>query len=66
METPEKEEWDEAVMTKHNSFKKYKVWKAVPINEVPEDSKILTSTWAMKPKPNELKCARLAAQDFEQ
>eukprot|EP00957_Ditylum_brightwellii_P211343 15366072-Ditylum_brightwellii.AAC.3 len=66
MNTLEKEDWDEAVMKEHSSFKKYKVWKAVPINEVPEDAKILTLTWAMKMKPNGVKRARLAVQGFKQ
>ena len=34
--------------------------------KVLKDSKVLTPTWAMKPKPNGIKQARLTACGFEQ
>eukprot|EP00957_Ditylum_brightwellii_P160041 12182554-Ditylum_brightwellii.AAC.1 len=66
MGTPECKEWDSLVIKEHDSFVKYKVWKPVPEDEVPEDAKVLTSMWAMKPKPNGIKRARLNARGFDQ
>eukprot|EP00957_Ditylum_brightwellii_P204756 15340724-Ditylum_brightwellii.AAC.1 len=66
MKTPEKKEWDKAVHKEHSTFAKYTVWKAVPKHKVPKDAKIITTTWAMKPKPNGIKRARLTARGFEQ
>eukprot|EP00957_Ditylum_brightwellii_P157738 12006003-Ditylum_brightwellii.AAC.1 len=51
MKTEGKAGWIEAVTKELNSFKKYKV---------------LTPTWAMKPKPNGIKQARLTACGLEQ
>ena len=45
---------------------KNQVFEARPIEEVPEGSKILTSTWSMKKKPNGTKRARLVARGYEQ
>ena len=45
---------------------KYNVWKPIPMSEVPEDAKKLTSTWAMKKKSNGTYRARLNARGFEQ
>eukprot|EP00957_Ditylum_brightwellii_P010494 795637-Ditylum_brightwellii.AAC.1 len=42
------------------------MWKPVPKSEVPEDTKVLTSTWAMKPKANGIKRTRFNARGFEQ
>eukprot|EP00957_Ditylum_brightwellii_P178631 13606310-Ditylum_brightwellii.AAC.1 len=66
MKTPEKEEWDASVIKEHGTFKKYSVWKAVPKSEVPKDTKVITSTWAMKPKPKGIKRARLTACGYKQ
>ena len=66
MKTEEASEWQEAVDEEYKRMEKNKVFKAVPIEEVPEDSKILTSTWSMKKKPNGTKRARLVARGYEQ
>jgi len=66
METPEANEWEKAVDEEHKRMVKNKVFKAVPVQEVPEGSKILTSTWSMKKKPNGTKRARIVARGFEQ
>ena len=66
MATNEKEEWKKSVKDEHDRFEKGKVFKAVPKGEVPEDAKILTSTWAMKKKSNGTYRARLNARGFEQ
>jgi hypothetical protein len=42
------------------------VWVPVPKSELPEDAKILTSTWAMKKKANGTYRARLNGRGFEQ
>ena len=42
------------------------VWEPVPIEEVPEGSKILTSTWTMKKKPNGTYRVRMNAHGYEQ
>eukprot|EP00957_Ditylum_brightwellii_P163415 12441833-Ditylum_brightwellii.AAC.1 len=55
MKTEDKAGWIKTVTKEHNSFKKYKVWKAVKKTKVPKDSKVLISTWVMKPKPNGIK-----------
>eukprot|EP00957_Ditylum_brightwellii_P174029 13250051-Ditylum_brightwellii.AAC.2 len=65
MKTEDKSGWIEAVTKEHNSFKKYKVWKAMKKTKAPKDAKVLISTWAMKPKSNGTKQARLTACEFE-
>jgi hypothetical protein len=43
-----------------------KVWEAVPIDKIPEGTKIMTSAWAMKNKSNGTYRARINARGFEQ
>jgi hypothetical protein len=59
-------EWHDAVMEEKERMDKHVVFKAVPLEKVPEGAKILTSTWAMKKKANGKKRARLNARGFEQ
>eukprot|EP00957_Ditylum_brightwellii_P198186 15100927-Ditylum_brightwellii.AAC.1 len=66
MAAEEKEDWDQAVIKEHNSFCKYQIWRTVPKSKVPKGAKVLTLMWAMKPKPNGVKHARLNACGFEQ
>eukprot|EP00957_Ditylum_brightwellii_P041092 3111277-Ditylum_brightwellii.AAC.2 len=66
MSINEEDELDESVIKEHDTFTKYKVWKSVPRSRVPAGTKILTSIWAMKPKPNGAKRARLNAQACDQ
>ena len=66
MASNDKAKWAEAVKKEFNNMKDYEVWKAVPKEEVPEDAKILTSTWAMKKKANGTFRARLNARGFEE
>jgi hypothetical protein len=44
----EKEKWDYAVKEEHDRMTDNKVFQPVPINEIPEGTKIMTSAWAMK------------------
>ena len=60
------EKWQKAMDEEHKRMMKHKVWKAVPMEEVPKDSKILTLTWAMKKKANRTYRARMNAQGYKQ
>jgi hypothetical protein len=66
MRTPDVAEWNQAVEDEHQRMIDNKVWMPVPKAEVPEDAKILTSTWAMKKKANGTYRARLNGRGFEQ
>ena len=48
----EVEEWHDAVAEEKERMDQHGVFKAVPVEDVPKGSKILTSTWAMKKKAN--------------
>lgn len=48
MTTSDIAKWEEAVEEEQQKFAKYKVWETVPRNNVKANSKVLTSTWAMK------------------
>ena len=48
MARAEKSRWKEAVKEKYDHTTKFKVFQTVPKNKVPEDAKVLTSTWEMK------------------
>jgi hypothetical protein len=58
--------WEIAVEEEHERMMKHKVWEPVPIEELPKDSKVLTSTWAMKKKANGTYRARMNARGYEQ
>jgi hypothetical protein len=62
----EKEKWDYAVKEEHDRMVNNKVWTPVPIDKIPEGTKIMTSAWAMKKKPNGIYRARVNARGFEQ
>ena len=66
MKSGDVDKWHDAVQEEHNKFKKTKVDRPVPRSNVPRWAKILTSTWAMKKKPNVVFRARLNARGFEQ
>jgi hypothetical protein len=63
---PEAKEWAIAVEEEHNRMLDHEVFQTVPREEVPNGSKILTSTWAMKKKANGVHRARLNARGYEQ
>jgi hypothetical protein len=52
MQSENKAQWMEAVEEEHKKMTDYGVWEAVPMETLPRNSKILTSTWAMKKKAN--------------
>ena len=53
MASIEKEKWQKSVDQEHQIIIDNKVWKYVPKDEVPKESKVTTITWACKNKPNE-------------
>ena len=66
MKREDKDKWKLAVEEEYERFRKYKVFKPVPINEVPRDATVITTTWAMKKKSNGTYRARLNMRGFEQ
>ena len=66
MATADKDKWTEAVKEEYDRMTKFKVFQAVPKSEVPDDAKVLTSTWAMKKKANKTFRVRLTALGYEQ
>jgi hypothetical protein len=61
----DKDKWIKAMEEEHDRMVHQGVWKAVPPSEVPDDAKIITSTWANKKKSNGTYCARLNAWGFQ-
>jgi len=66
MNTPDRVEWEGAVEKEHHNMQKYGVWTPVRLQDLPEGTKVLTSTWAMKKKANGTHRARAVARGFEQ
>jgi hypothetical protein len=58
--------WKKSVEEEYTRMEDNEVWSPVPKSEVPQDAKILTSTWAMKKKSNGTYRARLNGRGFEQ
>jgi len=58
--------WKEAVKKEHERMVEHGVFRPIDKNQVPKNSKILTSTWSMKLKADGTKRARLNARGFEQ
>lgn len=66
MAGPDKAMWEKAVEEEYERMVKLNVFEAIPESEVPEGTKILTSTWAMKKKSNGTFRARINARGYEQ
>jgi len=66
MDTPDKIEWEGVVKKEHQNMQVYGVWTPVRLQDLPEGTKVLTSTWAMKKKANGTYRARVVARGFEQ
>jgi hypothetical protein len=62
----EKDKWDYAVKEEHDRMVNNKVWESVPIDKIPEGTKIMTSAWAMKKKSKGNYRARINARGLEQ
>ena len=58
--------WQKAVDKEHKCIKRHHVWESVPIREVPNGLKVLTSTWPMKKKANGTHRVRMNACGYEQ
>ena len=66
MASSSKPEWEAAVAEEHARMQKHNVWEPVSRSSLPEGTKPLTSTWAMKKKANGKHRARLNARGFQQ
>ena len=66
MAGPDADKWKQAVEEEYQRMLDHNVWKPVPIEDVPKDAKILSSTWAMKKKSNGVYRARVNARGYEQ
>jgi hypothetical protein len=66
MKTNDRDEWMKAIEEEHQKMVDYNVWQVVQPGDVPPNSKILTSTWAMKKKANGKYRARINARGYEQ
>ena len=65
MKSKDKKKWKQEIKKENNQMIKYKVWEAVPKEEVP-NAQPLTSTWAFKKKSNGNLRGRLNAHRFKQ
>ena len=52
MKTKDTNEWKEAVKDELKRFTKNEVYKVVPIEDVPDGTHVMTTTWACKKKAN--------------
>ena len=66
MSKPDKDYWIEAVNKEWNRFKQYGVFKSVRKEDVPENAKFVSTTWAMKKKASGKYRARMNMRGFEQ
>jgi Reverse transcriptase (RNA-dependent DNA polymerase) len=66
MRSDDKDKWKEAVEAEFQRMINNKVWIPIKISDLPENSKILSSTWAMKKKADGQFRARITARGFLQ
>jgi hypothetical protein len=52
MKISDKDKWKESVFEDHDRMVKNQVWRAVPKQDVPEHSNIMSSTWVVKKNSN--------------
>ena len=64
MATEQRSDWIKSVEEEHERMVKSKVFMPVKRESLPEGTKVMTSTWAMKLKPNGEKRARVNARDL--
>ena len=62
MKMADKPKGDQAVNEEHEQMVKMGVWEAVPRSKVPNDAKVISTTWAMKKKSNGTFRARVNAR----
>ena len=67
MKGPAKKEWEQAVEQEYNQIVDHGVFEVISMEDVPEDAKILSSTWAMKKKASGThRVRRLNTRGYEQ
>jgi hypothetical protein len=66
MASSDHDKWQQVLDEEHERMLKHNMWKPVLRKDVPEGTKILMSTWAMKKKANGTYCARMNARGYEQ
>ena len=66
MKMADKPKWDQAVEEDHDQLIKIGVWKAVLSSKVPNDAKVISTTWVMKKKSNGTFWARVNGEGFIQ
>ena len=62
----DKVSWTKAVEEEQDRMKKNNVWVPRKLEDLPKDTKVLTTTWACKLKSNGTKRARINARGYEQ
>jgi hypothetical protein len=60
------ENWKKAIDKEHERMIENKVWIPRKLKDLPENAKLLTTTWSMKKKANGQYRARITAQGFLQ
>jgi hypothetical protein len=66
MTKSDKPNWDKAVLEEHDRFTDHTAFEAINRDKIMKDTRIITSTWAMKKKASGTYRAWLNAQGFEQ
>ena len=66
MASEDRHEWKKAVDEEHQRMVERGVFEPVQKTKIPENAKVVTSTWAMKKKSNGVHRARINARGFEQ
>jgi hypothetical protein len=62
----DREDWKKAIDKEHERMIENKVWIPRKLKDLPENAKLLTTTWAMKKKASGHYSARITAQQFLQ
>ena len=65
MNSKDRVKWRKTIEEEHERMIKNKVWKPVDRFTLPEDAKIIDSTWVMKKKSNRTYRARMNARGFK-
>ena len=66
MDALNREEWEKAIKLEHKKMVKYNVFQVVKEEDVPNKTKLMDFTWAMKKKPSGVYCVSLALRGFQQ
>ena len=66
MQSPDRAEWEEEIESEFKWFEKFNVFTVVSYNELPNNAKVMSTTWEMKRKTNGKLCGRLNARGYEE